>query len=180
MIRQTQLSAAKSRWSKIVYTWTDELIRRWCYELPFHIQVQEASCFFIFLNQITSGFKHLFSSLTGLARNPILVILGTLSCYIRSQISWGSWVQGDEQKLLLSLCVFGIMVTAVSSLLCDSPVPCRALGLGGGGGVVGGQEEHRNTSYNTSFARGSVCHSLDSETAGYNLQLLWSSEGSLP
>ena len=105
MIRETQLSAAKSRWSKIVYTWTDELIRRWCYELPFHIQVQEASCFFIFLNQITSGFKRLFSSLTGLARNPILAILGTLSCYIRSQISWGSWVQGDEQKLLLSLCV---------------------------------------------------------------------------
>lgn len=41
---------------------------------------------------------------------------------------------------------------------------------------------HRNASYNTSFARGSVCHWLDSETAGNNLPWLLCSKwrGELP
>ena len=127
----------------------------------------EASYFFIFLNQITSGFEHLFSSLTGLARNPILAILGTLSCYISSQTSWGSRVQRDERKLLLSLCVWHHSYIRV---LLAMWLPCPLWSTGARCGV-GGHEEHRNASYNTSFARGSVCHWLDSETAGNNLHL---------
>lgn len=142
--------------------WTDELIKEAGVRImvPFHVQVPEASYFFIFLNQL-----HLFSSLTGLARNPILAILGTLSCYISSQTSWGLRVRGMS-KLLLSR-VFGITVTSASSLLCD------CLALWSTGTRWGWEDTEHSTSYNVVCQR-SVCHWLDSETAGNNLQLLCS------
>lgn len=61
--------------------WTEELLSGYgvSYELLLHIQVQEASHFFIFLNQITPGSERLFPLLTGLARNIIPAILGVPS-----------------------------------------------------------------------------------------------------
>lgn len=75
------------------------------YELLLHIQVQEASHFFIFLNQITPGSEHLFPLLTGLARNTILAILGAPSPSVRLHKDHGAYKSKEMGKLLLGLSV---------------------------------------------------------------------------
>lgn len=88
-------------------------------ELFLHIQVQEASHFFIFLNQMTPDSEHLLSLLIGFARHTMLAILGAPFPSISAHEDPGAQKSREMGKSCFLAHVVGIIFSAASSLLHD-------------------------------------------------------------
>lgn len=105
------------------------------YESLLHIQVQEASRFFVFLSQIIPGSEHPLPFLTELAGNVILAVPGAPPLQFHHTGSRAHKSREMRKRCLLAR-VVGTVDTASFSLLHDLPVIGEAPGLGGGVGGV--------------------------------------------